>query len=160
MSTKPVRVTYVWCSGKDTHHDLRSKDKTMYLTEEQLAKTPQELVDAGVFPEWNFDGSSTEQAKGLDTEILIRPVRAWNNVLPTEAPQVRRYIVLAECFLPNGQPTADNTRFLARQVFAEDKIGYKPWYGMEQEMVLVDATKNWPVGWPHDGFPQIGRAHV
>ncbi len=153
MSKQPVRVSYVWCSGKDSHHDLRSKDKTLYLTAADAAKEPQALLDAGVFPEWNFDGSSTEQAKGLDTEILVRPVKAYKNVLPSYAADVKRFIVLCECFLPSGQPTKDNYRFLARQVFAEDKTNSKPWYGMEQEMVLVDIATNWPLGWPSLGFP-------
>lgn len=153
MTKQPVRVTYVWCSGKDSHHDLRSKDKTLYLTAEQVAKTPKELLEAGVFPEWNFDGSSTEQAKGLDTEILVRPVKAYKNVLPSSAPDIKRIIVLCECFLPNGLPTIDNYRYVARQVFAEDKTNSKPWYGMEQEMVLVDLSTSWPLGWPSFGFP-------
>lgn len=153
MATQPVRVTYVWCSGKDSHHDLRSKDKTVYLTGEQAGAAPQELLDAGVFPEWNFDGSSTEQAKGVDTEILVRPVRAYKNVLPSYAADIKRFVVLCECYLPNGQPTADNFRYVARQVFAEDKSNSKPWFGMEQEMVLVDVQRSWPVGWPSFGFP-------
>ena len=153
MSKQPVRVTYVWCSGRDSHHDLRSKDKTLYLTADEAAKAPQELLEAGVFPEWNFDGSSTEQAKGLDTEILVRPVKAYKNVLPAYAPDIKRFVVLCECYLPSGLPTPDNTRFVARQVFAEDKVGLVPWYGMEQEMVLVNIAKQWPVGWPSNGFP-------
>lgn len=149
-----VRATYIWLSGADTHHDIRGKDKTLYFSAEQLALTPAELIAAGVFAEWNFDGSSTNQAKGLDTEILVRPVRAFRSPLPTDVPQLPRFVVLCECFLPNGKPTPDNTRFLARQVFDEDKQGLAPWFGMEQEMVLMDAATKWPIGWAPGGYPE------
>jgi len=153
MADIPVRASYIWLSGRDTHHDIRGKDKTLYFTAAQVALPPQELLEKGAFPEWNFDGSSTEQAKGLDTEILVRPVRAFKNVLPTHAPSTVRFIVLCECFLPNGQPTPDNTRAVARSVFDEDKANHKPWFGIEQEMVLVDVEMQRPLGWPAHGYP-------
>jgi len=148
-----IRASYIWLSGKDTHHDIRGKDRTLYFSDAQLAMSLEELLRSDAFPEWNFDGSSTEQAKGLDTEILVRPVRVFPNVLPTSTPSLRRYIVLSECFLPNGQPTPDNTRYVARSVFEEDEKNLRPWFGMEQEMVLNDLETGRPLGWPTRGWP-------
>lgn len=146
------RATYIWISGRNTHHDIRGKDRTVLLSVEEAAKTPQELLAAGKFPEWNFDGSSTEQAKGLDTEILVRPVRAFASSLPQFTENVPWYIVLSECFLPSGEPTPDNTRAVARSVFdAEAAKEHEPWYGLEQEYVLTRS--NWPLGWPANGYP-------
>lgn len=145
-----VRVSYVWLSGKDTHHDIRGKDRTLYFSDAQLKMSNEELLSSGAFPIWNFDGSSTEQAKGLDTEILIHPVRVFTSPL-TKYADVKRYVVLSECFLANGEPTPDNTRYIARQVFAADTKDLKPWFGMEQEYVLMKNDR--PYGWPEGGYP-------
>ena len=40
-------------------------------------KIPQELAEK--FPEWNYDGSSTGQAEGLNSELLLKPVAVYNN---------------------------------------------------------------------------------
>ena len=151
--SKVVRASYVWCSGGDSHHDIRGKDRTLTFTAEQMLLTPQEALAAGLFPSWNFDGSSTNQAKGLDTEIMIKPVSAFPSPFPTAAPDIRRFIVLCECFLPSGEPTPDNYRFVARTVFGADPKNLEPWFGMEQELVLVDAFTRHPIGWPQYGFP-------
>lgn len=151
MSIIRGRATYIWISGRNTHHDIRGKDRTVVLNGDELGLTPQQLLEAGKFPEWNFDGSSTEQAKGADTEILVRPVRAFLSSLPQYTENVPWYIVLCECFLPSGEPTADNTRYVARTVFAVGGEEQQPWYGMEQEYVLTRS--NWPLGWPTNGYP-------
>lgn len=149
--TSVARVTYIWVSGKDTHHDIRGKDRAVYLSnnsDPNYVPAPEDL------PVWNFDGSSTNQAKGLDTEILVRPVRVFRCLLPTAVPAmhaVRWYVALCECYLPDGvTPTIDNTRALARDVFARGEQ-HAPWYGIEQEYVLM--ANNRPVGWPVNGYP-------
>lgn len=150
MTQKPVRVTYIWLSGKDSHHDIRSKDKTIYLTDEQLKLEPKQLLASGCFPVWNFDGSSTAQATGPDTEILLHPVNAFPCCLPRPPSPIPWLVVLAECYYPNGKPTADNSRAIARKIF-EQMPEEKPWFGMEQEFFLVQSHR--PYGWPDRGFP-------
>ena len=56
-----VAAEYVWIGG--TGYDLRSKTKT-------LSKKPSKLED---LPVWNFDGSSTDQAPGHDSEVFLVP---------------------------------------------------------------------------------------
>lgn len=151
QAVQPVRASYIWLSGKDSHHDIRGKDKTVYLTAEELLLTPDALLAANKFTVWNFDGSSTNQAKGADTEILVNPVRVFKSSLPNHVTSIPWYVVLCECFLPSGEPTPDNTRFIARSVFDADKKGLCPWFGMEQEYVLMRNGR--PYGWPSFGFP-------
>lgn len=147
-----VRVTYIWLGGKDSHHDIRSKDRTMYLEQEDVRKHPKELLADGVFPVWNYDGSSTGQSKGIDTEVLIKPVNAFPCCLPRHSTTIPWILVLAECYLANGEPTADNARAVARQTF-EQLPDEHPWFGLEQEFFLLDRTTGRPYGWPAHGFP-------
>lgn len=141
MSTAVI-LEYVWLSGQNTHHDIRSKCKTWYTNDVNAIKVTE-------LPVWNFDGSSTAQAKGLDTEILIKPVGIYPHPFIQGTPA---RVVLCECYLPNGQPTEDNTRRVAASVFEHEKAaGEEPWYGMEQEYVLMKDGR--PYGWPVDGVP-------
>lgn len=146
-----VRVTYIWLAGKDAHHDIRSKDRTMYLPQEDVKKHPKELLADGIFPVWNFDGSSTGQAKGLDTEILLKPVNAFPCCLPRASSKIPWILVLAECYLPSGEPTPDNSRATARQAFEQCPEEH-PWFGLEQEYFITTRDGR-PYGWPEYGFP-------
>ncbi|KAG5511167.1 hypothetical protein JKF63_07109 [Porcisia hertigi] len=153
MSTnkQTVRVTYIWISCKNSHHDIRSKDRTMYLSQDEVARPPKELLANGIFPVWNFDGSSTAQAKGSDTEILLKPVNAFPCFLPRWSSKIPWILVLAECYLPSGKPTTDNSRAIAREVF-EQRPDEHPWFGLEQEYIIMGCEKR-PLGWPSHGFP-------
>ena len=53
-------VEYVWIGGKN---ELRSKTKVMDGPIDEVLQ----------LPDWNFDGSSTAQACGTDSEVMIRP---------------------------------------------------------------------------------------
>lgn len=56
-----IIAEYVWIGG--TGADLRSKART-------LAKVPKKPED---LPNWNYDGSSTGQAPGHDSEVYLLP---------------------------------------------------------------------------------------
>ena len=53
---------YVWIGGQN---ELRSKARTLYID-----KDPTSLEN---YPKWNYDGSSTIQADGKDSEVVIIP---------------------------------------------------------------------------------------
>lgn len=56
-----VQAEYIWIDG---FNQLRSKTKT-------LSSVP---TDVNELPEWNYDGSSTSQAEGHDSDVLLKPV--------------------------------------------------------------------------------------
>ncbi len=76
-------VEYVWIGG--TGHDLRSKARSF------PDKPPKSHLDC---PEWNFDGSSTGQAPGNDSEVLLRPVAMFRDPFRRDPHK----LVMCECW--------------------------------------------------------------
>jgi glutamine synthetase len=135
-----VQAEYVWIGGGKTTggFDLRCKTKT-------LNSKPSSLAD---LPVWNYDGSSTNQAPGEDSEVLLRPVaifadpfRGGDNIL-----------VLCDTMDPKKVPIPTNTRAAAAKLFA-DKPDEVPWFGIEQEYTLFEKDGTTPLGWPKGGYP-------
>ena len=119
---------YVWIGG---NNELRSKAKVMHS----------EVRNVEDLPEWNFDGSSTNQATGSDSEVIIKPraifrcpFRKFSNI-----------VVLCDTYLPNGTPHITNTRYNADRIFNRYR-GERPWYGLEQEYFLIDNKTGRPLG--------------
>src|SRR5690606_26214362 len=99
------------------------------------------------FPEWSFDGSSTSQAAGNDSDCMLKPVNFVKDPVRGEG----NYLVVCEVFLPNGQPHPTNTRAKLRKVLEAGGAVHEPWIGFEQEYTMMDGSR--PLGWPEDGFP-------
>ncbi len=106
-----------------------------------------------LFPEWGFDGSSTGQAKGHDSDCVLKPVCAIIDPLRPRDDGLSNYILLAEVYERNGRAHSSNTRAKLRDTekhFVADEF----MFGIEQEYLLMKG-KN-PLGWPEDGkdFPE------
>ena len=61
------KLEYIWLDGYEPVPNLRSKTK---VEEFESMPTLEEL------PMWGFDGSSTRQAEGHDSDCLLKPVAA------------------------------------------------------------------------------------
>jgi len=130
-----VQAEYIFI---DADGDVRSKCRTV----------PANKATVDMLPDWNYDGSSTEQAPGEDSEVIIKaravfkdPFRGGDNIL-----------VLTDTYTPGGTPLPTNTRAPAVAAF-ESRPDEAPWFGLEQEYTLFNLDKITPLGWPAGGFP-------
>lgn len=130
MEKKYYRVEYVWIGG---NKELRSKSKTIFSNKKLV------LED---LTEWNYDGSSTAQANGDDTEILIKPQVLFNDPF-----RYNGYLVLCDTYSPNGEPHKTNKRYNAIKIFEKYKE-QKPMYGLEQEFFFMKMGTKIPLSFP------------
>lgn len=132
---KPYKFEYLWLDGHKPVANLRSKTKII-----QLENYNGELDK---IPEWNFDGSSTQQATGENSEVILKPVRVYKDPVRENG-----YLVVSETLNPDGTPHQSNTR---SNIDPSEVDGF--WFGFEQEFVLLNNSGR-PVGFPHGGYPE------
>jgi len=129
------QVMYVWIDG--TGENLRCKTKTMDFS----PKCPEECAV------WNFDGSSTGQAEGSNSDVFLKPAA----IFPDPFRRGNAKLLLCETLKYNRKPTETNMRQSCYEVMQKAKAEH-PWFGIEQEYTLLD-TDGHPFGWPKNGFP-------
>ena len=132
---------YIWLGGNS---ELRSKTKVLYNNSFDLNKNNIELL-----PEWNYDGSSTEQADGNDSEVIIKPVYACRCPFRKNG----HILVLCETYKPNGEPLSNNYRVNAVNIFNKN-LDEEPWFGIEQEFFIINRKTGKPLGFPQYGIPK------
>ena len=124
-----TRLEYVWI---DNNYNLRSKIKVMY----------NEYIDSITnIPEWNYDGSSTNQSSGEDSEVIIKPQRMFSS-----KKDKFHIVVLCDTYTPKGEILQTNKRSNATEIFNK-KLEATPWFGMEQEYFIIDPMTNKPLGY-------------
>ena len=117
---------YIWLDGYQPEPSLRSKIKT---TEDD---TP---------PVWAFDGSSTQQAEGGNSDCLLLPVQTYDNPLFSD------YLVMCQVETGEHETHPSNTRVAASEVVTDEW-----WFGFEQEYFFTGENGD-PLGW-EDGTPR------
>ena len=136
---------YIWL---DCDSNIRSKTKVLHNTKFNL-----EDQNINELPEWNYDGSSTGQATGDKSEVLIRPVCAMRCPFRrTQTGELNGIIVLCNTFYPDGTPLENNHRVKAEEIFNRLKEE-EPWFGIEQEFFMYSRRTLKPLGFPLVGEP-------
>ena len=131
-----VKAEYIWIDGHKPTAKLRSKTKVF--------EGPVESLDD--IPMWGFDGSSTMQAEGSDSDCMLKPVY----YLPDPIRGGDDILVMNEVRKPDGSIHESNTR--ARLVeIAEKHKDEDAWFGIEQEYTFFKGRS--PLGWPNGGYP-------
>ncbi|XP_046723444.1 glutamine synthetase-like isoform X2 [Silurus meridionalis] len=129
-------VTYIWIDGSG--EGLRSKTRT-------LQSEPSSIED---IPEWNFDGSSTDQASSSDSDMILAPVCMFRDPFTLDPNK----LVLCEVLKSNRKPADTNHRYVCMKIMEKVKDFY-PWFGLEQEYTIMGIDRH-PYAWPSNGFPK------
>merc|ERR1719183_3525148 len=127
----------------------------LFIDAEGAVRSKCRTVDAGKatigqLPDWNYDGSSTGQAPGEDSEVIIKPRATFKD--PFRPGNEGNLLVLCDTYDAAGNALPTNARAAAAELF-ESNAGEKPWYGIEQEYTLFNLDTTTPLGWPKNGFP-------
>jgi len=135
-----ILAEYVWV---DAFGNTRSKTRTLPA---EKGMSVEEL------PKWNFDGSSTGQAPGVDSEVILNPCRVFKDPFRPRVDGVDNILVMCDCYTPAGAPIPSNARYNAAREFAGNE-DQEIWFGIEQEFTLFNLDEHTPLGWPFGGAP-------
>ncbi|XP_067662321.1 glutamine synthetase-like [Haliotis asinina] len=130
-----VQAEYIWIDG--TGEGIRTKCRTL----DSEPKSPEDC------PIWNYDGSSTYQAEGSNSDMYVKPVALFRDPFR----RGKNKLVLCDVYKYNMMPAETNRRHSCLAVMEKAKDAH-PWFGIEQEYTLLD-TDGHPFGWPKNGFP-------
>ena len=125
MNTK---LEYIWLDGYKPTQSLRSKTQIIKNFNGKLWKCPP----------WSFDGSSTNQATGGDSDCLLQPVAIYPDPCRENG-----YLVMNEVLNPDGTPHESN----GRATIDDDDDDF--WFGFEQEYFFWNNEGKEPLGFPN-----------
>jgi len=138
LNNAKVRAEYVWIGGGRPGGDVRSKGRTL----------DGPITSLSQLPDWNYDGSSTNQATGKNSDVIIKARAIFRDPFRKEGD----VLVMSDAYHHDGTPLASNTRAPANAIF-ERGLNQEPWFGIEQEYILFDRNGR-PYGFPQNGYPE------
>ena len=130
-----VKLEYIWIDGTEPTAQLRSKTKVV----EDFGRSINDC------PEWGFDGSSTNQAPGDNSDCVLKPMKLYENPMEKE----NSFLVLCEVWDVDGNPHKTNHRIMLEELLDKHK-DEDVWIGFEQEYTLFNGDT--VLGW-EDGTP-------
>lgn len=144
---------YVWL---DVNNNLRSKTKVMVSPHYNEVKDFRKALYDLKIPNWNYDGSSTGQATGDNSEVNLRPCAIFKD--PFRRNNKENVIVLCDTYDNDGNPLKSNTRHGANKIFNDnDVLEHQPWFGLEQEYFIIDPTSTTPLGFMENQSTEQGQ---
>lgn len=158
---------YVW---HDALGNLRSKSKVEILAKYDPKSSEEYILQFPDFlPEWNFDGSSTGQAEGFSSDVVLKPVASFKDPFRQHYTNAKCYLIWCETYHMDGTPHATNNRAKCMEICKKTK-NFEPWFGIEQEYILYQLNKelqnpSLPYQWmgmnlPNYKFPEQAHPHV
>lgn len=125
------KLEYIWLDGYKPTQTMRSKTKVVSDFSGKLEDCPM----------WSFDGSSTQQAAGNSSDLLLKPVAVF-----PDPDRINGYLVMTEVLNPDGTPHVSN----GRATIDDDDEDF--WFGFEQEYVMWNIDTHSPYGFPAPGY--------
>ena len=134
-----IKAEYIWIDGQTPTAKLRSKTKVMEQGTEP--------------PTWGFDGSSTQQATGDQSDCVLKPVATFKDPLRGGD----NLLVMCEVLNVDMTPHASNTRAACAEA-SENFSEFEPMFGLEQEYTFYEQSYDslkygQPLGFPPSGYP-------
>ena len=127
-------LEYIWIEANDA---FRSKTRVI---------SNSLITDLSSVPIWNYDGSSTGQAKTENSEVTLIPV-----FLCADPFRHQNHKLVYCITYHDGKPLENNYYNKAINIFDAINVGfYKPWFGMEQEFFIMDKDTKMPIGYSKD----------
>ena len=127
------KLEYIWLDGYKPTQSLRGKTKIVKDFSGKLEDCPM----------WSFDGSSTQQAEGGKSDLLLKPV-----FICPDPGRKNAFLVMNEVLNADGTPHESNGRAL----IDDDDDDF--WFGFEQEYTIMDPSTGLPIGFPAGGYPR------
>ena len=93
-----ILAEYVWV---DADGNTRSKTRTLPASKAE---------SVGSLPKWNFDGSSTNQAPGDDSEVILKPQRIFIDPFRARDDKLDNILVMCDTYTPAGEALPTNSR--------------------------------------------------
>ncbi len=127
------KAEYIWIDGTEPTQKLRSKTKI--------------VPDDADPPIWGFDGSSTNQASGDQSDCVLNPVA----VFPDPIRGGDDKLVMCEVLTTDMKPHPTNTRAACARTAKKYKK-HEALFGLEQEYTFFKDGR--PHGFPIRGYPE------
>jgi glutamine synthetase len=141
------KVEYIWYDGNEgkpekgtVFNEMRSKTKVL--------QKPVTSMNPKDFPQWSFDGSSTGQAEGKNSDCILNPVF----VCPDPIRGGDNVLVMCEVMDSTGAPHATNTRNMLESIINDKVRAEACLFGFEQEYTMLGDNGH-VFGWPAGGYP-------
>lgn len=159
MHNNFIICEYIWI---DNDNNIRSKTKNIPLDElldnEEIKRfniearkifisNPSNFIiencNIKLFPLWNFDGSSTNQSTGDNTEVMLRPLKCYKHPFDNY-----NLIILCDCFSNYSSKLCNS---ITNSLEIIEKYNYKNyWVGLEQEYFIMDTVTKKPIGYDNN----------
>src|ERR1044072_6434775 len=124
------KLEYIWLDGDTPTPSLRGKTQ---IKEFDKFPTLEEL------PLWGFDGSSTKQAEGHNSDCVLKPVAVY-----PDAARKDGVLVMCEVMMPDGKTPHPSNK---RATILDDPGA---WFGVEHEYFVYKAVR--PLGFPNNDW--------
>ena len=105
-----TKYEYIWLDGFQPEPSLRSKVK----------------ATEGEAPDWSFDGSSTQQAEGGNSDCILLPVQQYEN------PTTEGALVMCQVQTGEHETHPSNTRAAAEAVVSDEW-----WFDLNRNTFLL-----------------------
>ena len=144
-----VLAEYIWIDGNHPTASLRAKTKVLEDPSIPPSDTFANVDDIPIsfFPEWGADGSSTNQAQGGDSDIILKPASAIRDPY-----RPGNYLVLCEVFSGDGVAHPTNSRAELRRVLEAGAKSTDAFFGFEQEYTYLNEDGT-PLGFRNGQEP-------